>query len=139
MSVVKKPPYGALTDNDKRMNQLISSLRIEVERAIGRLGDLHRLVEVFSARGSLSQKLQKHAKLFKIAIHFTNYSLDDRPLRVTPHWLLFMGPIPSRRAKRLIKKFMASPAGTHLNDVLEKKDKRLLAEFAQIEDLEGTD
>jgi len=35
MSVVKKTRNGALTDNDNKMNQIISSLRIEVERGIG--------------------------------------------------------------------------------------------------------
>jgi len=53
-----------------------------------------------------------------------------------PHWLLFMGPIPPTRVKRLLKKFMASPAGTHLSSVLRKKDKRLLAQFAPIDDEE---
>lgn len=136
LTVVKKAPNGSLTADDKRMNQLISSLRIEVERGIGRLRNLHRLSQKWSSKGSLSQKLEKHAKLFKVAIHFTNYSMDLRPPRVITHWLLFMGPIPVKRAHRLIRKFMASPAGTHLNSVLSDKDVQLLAQFAPIEDEE---
>lgn len=129
MSVHKKPPNGNLITELEKLNQLISTVRIEVERAIGRLRILKRLVEVFSAKGSMQDKMAKHARLFKIAIHFTNYSFLFRPLRKKPHWLLCKGPLSTGTVQRRFEAFMQSPPGTSISSVLKPKDLRRLAQY----------
>jgi len=126
MSVMKKPRDGELTEYDIKMNQLISTLRIEVERGIGRLRRLKRLDDVFTAKGTLETKLAKHAQIFKIGIHFTNFSMEYMPLRKTPHWLLCKGPIPTRRVRRMVNAFLASAPGTHISSMIKPQDRALL-------------
>lgn len=132
-TVQKKPAHGHLIPEVLKMNQLIATVRVEVERALGRLRQLKRLVEVFTAKGSLEDKKAKHARLFKIAIHFTNYSFLFRPLRKNPHWLLCKGPLSTRTVFRRYNTFMESPIGTHISSCLKRKDLRRLAQYSEDE------
>jgi len=124
--VRKNPGEEHLDPQVKKLNHLISSVRIEAERAFGRLRQLKRLVECFSAKGSMEEKLLKHSRLFKIAVHFTNYSFKFRPLRKSPHWTLCKGPLPTATVRARLQAYMAADPGTHLRDVLHPEDLRIL-------------
>lgn len=116
----KKKHNAGLTPREQRINQLIATVRVEVERAIGRLRNLHRLVVAFrSSDSSLDSKKAKHAKTFKIAIHFTNYSLTLRPLRKEPHWLLGMSDLPVDEMRKIVRAFLDGPPGLHVHQLLE--------------------
>ena len=141
MTVIKKPRDGVLSQEMVRMNQIISTLRIEVERALGRLKVLLRLVAGYrSGKRSLKEKLAAHAKLFKVCIHFTNFSLKYRPLRKAPHWLLCMGPMNPSRVHELVQSFLSSPPGTHISSLCSNKESRNiepLLEWNEDEGIEG--
>jgi len=132
LAVMKKPVRGALSKEDKKRNQLLSTLRIEVERGIGRLRTLQRLVMGYrSSKASLADKITSHGKLFKICIHFTNYSIKVRPLRKYPHWLLCMGPIPTADVKLLLRRFLAADHKIAVSELLTAEHRLYYEEFAE--------
>jgi len=81
-----------------------------------------------SSKSSLDAKLQAHSKLFKVCIHFTNYSIKARPLRKHPHWMLCMGPVPTAVVQQLLFAFIRSPEKVHVSSLVSNAQHRAYIE-----------
>lgn len=107
---------------DKKYNQVLSSVRIEVERSIGRLKCFGRLCAPFRGKASsLDERKRKHYALFYVAIHLTNMWIKLHPLRQEPNWLLCLDGIDSTKVREVVRAFMDSPHQDHLKDFLERE------------------
>jgi len=118
----KKKKGEWVSNLDKKESQVISTVRIEVERAIGRLKQLAILRKIFrSSTKSLLDKAQLHNRIFTICIHFTNANMNLHPLRKKPHVLLCKGPIPAKTIKSILQDYMLSPEVPNLSDFLKSR------------------
>ena len=118
---IKKPKNGELTDKQEKHNQILATLRIEVERGLGRLKILQRLVRTFrSSDPDFNAKLELHRKIFNVSINFVNVWNEFFPLRKKPHWLLGMGRRSGKHIQQILRAFMASPPDTPIADFLKE-------------------
>lgn len=137
---IKKRKNGVLTDHQKKLNNILSTLRIEVERAIGRLKQLERLNVPFrSSLSSFDAKLRRYRKIFNVCIHFTNVWIDFYPLRRKPHWLLCIGRLDSQPVRRLLQAYFASPAGTKLSNFAKTYEGGAICDGLDQENDESSD
>ena len=140
LTVIKKPRDRPLNNEENKLNQLRSTVRIEVERALGRLRNAQRLVIGFrSSRSALEQKTAQHRKIFNVCIHFTNYSMSVRPLRKEPHWLLGMGLIGPRRIRDLLRSFFDAPPGLHIKNLLHGEELNHFEDLVNVVDEDNDD
>jgi hypothetical protein len=78
----KKKPNQALTPEQDAFNQIHSSVRIIVERSIGRTKIFNILNERYR-KGST--KMEDHKVIFNVCCQITNISLEREPLSYTKH------------------------------------------------------
>lgn len=120
LASVKVNRDEVLSERDRKWNQVIATVRIEVERAIGRLKCQKRISEaIFRAKGNREIIKEKHGKIFKICVHFTNFWMNMYPLRQQPHWLLCKGEIKPKMVDDIVARFLASRAGLNFRDFLK--------------------
>ena len=106
----------------KKSNQLISAIRIEVERSIGRLKWFQRLANACRAKASsMAERRCKHLKLFYAAINLTNMWIDLYPMGKESHWLLCLDDIDYLKVRQVVKEFIARNRQEPLTDFLNRK------------------
>ena len=79
LTPLKKKKKASLTEEQKKVNALISTARITVERTIGRIKNWGCLKRKW--RGSM----EDHWKYFMVVANLVNLSFDIRPLSRTIH------------------------------------------------------
>lgn len=112
----------ALSALQEKENRIISSVRIEVERSIGRLRFMGRLNCPF--RGGpkdFQEKLAYHRSIFNICIHLTNLWIDMYPMRHEPHWLLCLEGIDEQKVLDFINDFCLAPQDVHIPQFLKSR------------------
>lgn len=117
----------ALTTQQIKENQVISSARIEVERSIGRLKFMKRLSCIYRGGSNVwEQKLEIHRSIFRVCIHLTNLWMEMRPMRTEPHWLLCPDGISEEKVWDFLDAFYAAPANVSIPDFLQQRGGMLL-------------
>jgi hypothetical protein len=120
-AAVKAQRDEYLSESDRKVNQVLSTVRIQVEQAIGRLKCLQRLVcSSRSSRGNLEELRKSHRVIFNVCINFTNHWMKSNPIRKKPHWLLCKGPIPTEDVENLIQGFYSIGKRINLRDYVPK-------------------
>lgn len=116
----KKKQHGtARALEDKKESQIISTVRISVQRSIGRLKQLLILQNTFrSSVQSLLDKAEYHNRIFNVCVQFTNANMRFHPMRKKPHVLLCKSDVPEKLIKRILKTFMESPKLINLGKYL---------------------
>lgn len=117
----KKSRGGSLTLQQIKEAQIVSAVRIEVERAIGRLKTLKILDLPFRSKAPLERKMDYHRALVIIGICMTNIWFEYNPLRKEPHWLLCQGDIDAAKVNDLVAEFIQQPENVKLNDFLASR------------------
>jgi len=86
LTPIKKPPLRSLLAEQQAFNQIVSSVRIIVERSIGRIKIFDILTERFR-KGSC--KIENHRVIFNVCTQITNISLEREPLSYSDHPFIY--------------------------------------------------
>lgn len=126
----KANKHERLSMTYSKMKQVILSVRILVEQAIGRLKVLERLsVKFRSSVGKLDLVKQKHRKIFNICINFTNLYMKQYPLRREPHWILCKGEISEEVVNTLVDSFISDVEDISLDEYFRSNLEAVLDLF----------